>query len=58
MSVDNKCELDELLARLKDGVHFTCIPKHTDVLVTTGMIPVEVIERSAAAVTAKRRRKG
>lgn len=38
------------------GVLFSGIPKHTDVPITTGMIPVEVIER-VAAVTMKKKGK-
>jgi hypothetical protein len=58
LEVSDDLALDEeMIARTEcdrmvvcdDGVSFSCIPKHTDVRISTGTIPVEMLERVASA---------
>jgi len=45
--MEARTECDRMTVR-EDGVSFSCIPKHTDVRITTGTIAVELVERAAA----------
>jgi hypothetical protein len=49
--MEARTECDRMTVR-EDGVSFSCIPKHTDVRVTTGTIPMELVERAAAGTGA------
>ena len=45
--MEARTECDRMIVQ-EDGVSFSCIPKHTDVRITTGTIPVDIVKRAAA----------
>lgn len=45
--MEARTECDRTVAR-EDGIHLSCFPKHTDLHITTGTIPVAMLERAAA----------
>lgn len=46
-STEARTECDQMIVRI-DGVTFTCIPKHTDIYITTACVSLEILERAAS----------